>query len=302
MHLKKSFKPELCKELVVISKSNYRRSLLITAAAPLCWSIGGLGIRIVNVSPWAMIFWRGLFMALTILLFLVIRDGKNVIQTFRKMGASGLVIGLFLALTSTFYVLSVSYTSVANALVLQGTSTLFAAIFGWLILRERVRIETWIAIIVTIASVVFMVSGSVTSRKVWGDIFGLITAVVFAGNILAIRANREVEMVPAACLGGFLSAIITFPMMNTFSIMPSDLGILAFLGSFQLGLGFYLFIKGSANLPPAQTALLTLLETVLGPLWVWLILNEMPSMSELIGGTAILITIALHSILTERRR
>jgi drug/metabolite transporter (DMT)-like permease len=290
------------KELVVISKSNYRHSLLITAAAPIFWSVGGLGIRIVSVSPWETIFWRGLFMALTILLFLSIRDGNGVIQTFRKMGVPGLMIGVLLAFTSIFYVLSVSYTSVANALVLQGTSTFFAAILGWLTLHERVRIETWIAITVTIASMAFMFSGSLASGKLWGDIFGLMTAVVFAGNILTIRAYREVDMVPASCLGGLFSAIITFPMMDTFSITLSDLGLLAFLGSFQLGLGCYLFIKGSANLPPAQTALLALLETVLGPLWVWLILNEMPTVSELIGGTAILITLALHSILTERRR
>ena len=280
--------------------SNYNRSLLMTAVAPLCWSIGGLGIRMVNVPPWGIVFWRSMFMGLTILGFLIIRDRKRTFQTFKKIGVPGLAAGAFLAIAFTLYVLAVSYTSVANALVLQGTSSLFAALFGWLILHEYARAKTWTAIIVTMAGVIIMVSDSLATGKFLGDILGLGIAIALAGNIVVVRATREVDMIPAACLGGFFSASIAIPMMNTLTITTHDLGVLAVLGSIQLGLGFCLFTAGSRNLPPAQTGLLTSLDTVLGTLWVWLFIGEQPTIKELIGGAIIIITLTLHTILKRQ--
>ena len=280
--------------------SNYNRSLLMTAVAPLCWSIGGLGIRMVNVPPWGIVFWRSMFMGVTILGFLIIRDRKRTFQTFKKIGVPGLAAGAFLAMAFTLYVLAVSYTSVANALVLQGTSSLFAALFGWLILHEYARAKTWTAIIVTMAGVIIMVSDSLATGKFLGDILGLGIAIALAGNIVVVRATREVDMIPAACLGGFFSASIAIPMMNTLTITTHDLGVLAILGSIQLGLGFCLFTAGSRNLPPAQTGLLTSLDTVLGSLWVWLFIGEQPTIKELIGGAIIIITLTLHTILKRQ--
>ena len=280
--------------------SNYNRSLLMTTVAPLCWSIGGLGIRMVNVLPWGIVFWRSMFMGVTILCFLIIRDRKRTFQTFKKIGVPGLAAGAFLAMAFTLYVLAVSYTSVANALVLQGTSSLFAALFGWLILHEYARAKTWTAIIVTMAGVIIMVSDSLATGKFLGDILGLGIAIALAGNIVVVRATREVDMIPAACLGGFFSASIAIPMMNTLTITTHDLGVLAVLGSIQLGLGFCLFTTGSRNLPPAQTGLLTSLDTVLGTLWVWLFIGEQPTIKELIGGAIIIITLTLHTILKRQ--
>ena len=277
--------------------SSYSRSLLMTAAAAVVWSIGGLGIRIVNVSPWGVVFWRATFMGLTILSFLIIRDRKRAFQTFKKIGTLGLVAGAFLAIASTFYVLSITHTSVANTLVLQGISPLIAALFGWLMLHERVRPETWLAIIISIVGLVIMVSGSLATGEFLGDLFGLVTAIAFAGNIVVVRATRETDLIPAACLGGFLSASIAIPMVNTFTIAAHDLGILAGLGAVQLGLGLCLFVTGSRNLPPAQTGLLTLLEIVLAPLWVWLFIGEQPTLSTLTGGVIIITTLVLHTLL-----
>jgi len=241
-----------------------------------------------------------MFMGVTILCFLIIRDRKRTFQTFKKIGVPGLAAAAFLAMAFTLYVLAVSYTSVANALVLQGTSSLFAALFGWLILHEYARAKTWTAIIVTMAGVIIMVSDSLATGKFLGDILGLGIAIALAGNIVVVRATREVDMIPAACLGGFFSASIAIPMMNTLTITTHDLGVLAILGSIQLGLGFCLFTTGSRNLPPAQTGLLTSLDTVLGTLWVWLFIGEQPNLKELIGGAIIIITLTLHTILKRQ--
>lgn len=191
--------------------SDYSRSLLMTVAAVLCWSIGGLGIRIANVSKWGIIFWRSTFMGLAILSFLIIRDRKDTFQTFKKIGIPGLAAGAFLAIAFTFFVLSISRTSVANTLILQGASSLFAALFGWLILHERVRAKTWLAIIVTMAGVAIMISDSLATGEFLGDVLGLVVGIALASNIVVVRATRDVDIIPAACLGGFFVSSTSHP-------------------------------------------------------------------------------------------
>ncbi|MCK5588674.1 MAG: DMT family transporter [Candidatus Lokiarchaeota archaeon] len=277
---------------------NYRRSFLITAAAPLCWSIGGLGIRSVTTNIWETVFWRALFMGLTVLVFLIAR--RRILQSFKRSGIPGVAAGAFLAMSMIFYVNSLSYTTVANALVLQGTAPLFAAILGWFLLRERISVGTGLAIIVVIIAMVSMVSDSLTAGMWRGDAFALGNAISLASYIIVVRRTREIDLIPAICLSGFISALVALPLMTTFMISEHDLGILSLLGAVQVGLGSCLFVTGSRNLPPAQSGLLTLLETVLGSFWVWIFIGEQPTTIALISGTIIVITLALHTILDSR--
>ncbi len=282
------------------SNSSYRRSILITTAAPLCWSIGGLGIRSVDIHLWGVVFWRALFMGFTVLIFLILRDRKRTLQAFKNSGMPGVAAGAFLAMSMICYVNSLFHTTVANALVLQGTAPLFAAILGWFLLRERISAGTGLAIIVVIIAMVAMVSDSLTAGMWQGDAFALVNAISLASYIIVVRRTREIDLIPAICLAGFISAIVSLPLMTTFMISEHDLGILSLLGAVQVGLGSCLFVTGSRNLPPAQSGLLTLMETVLGSLWVWIFIGEQPTTITLISGTIIVITLALHTILDSR--
>lgn len=284
----------------MLSNSNYRRSLLMTTAAPLCWSIGGLGIRIVTTNIWETVFWRALFMGLTVLIFLILTERKHILQTFKSSGIPGLATGAFLAISMICYVNSLSYTTVANALVLQGTAPLFAAILGWFLLRERISAGTGLAIIVVIVAMVSMVSDSLTAGMWQGDAFALVNAISLASYIIVVRRTREIHLIPAICLAGFISAIVALPMMTTYIISAHDLSILSTLGAVQVGLGSCLFVTGSRNLQPAQSGLLTLLETILGSLWVWIFIGEQPTTIALISGAIIVITLALHTIFEPR--
>jgi drug/metabolite transporter (DMT)-like permease len=279
---------------------NYRRSMLITAAAPLCWSIGGLGIRIVATNVWETVFWRAFFMGLTVLIFLILRDQRRFFTSFKRSGISGVAAGVFLSISMIFYVNSLSYTTVANALVLQGTAPLFAALFGWFLLRERVGIRTGLAIVIVMISMFAMVSDSMVTGTLLGDIFALGNAVSLASYIIVIRRTREIELIPAICLAGFISAMVAFPLMTTYIISAHDLSILFTLGAVQVGLGSCLFVIGSRNLQPAQSGLFTLLETVLGSLWVWIFIGEQPTTIALISGAIIIVTLALHTIFEPR--
>lgn len=279
---------------------NYRRSLLITAAAPLCWSIGGLGIRIVTTNIWETVFWRAFFMGLTVLVFLILRDQRGFLKSFKTSGIPGVAAGVFLAMSMIFYVNSLSYTTVANALVLQGTAPLFAALFGWFLLRERVGVRTGLAVVIVMISMFAMVSDSLVTGTWLGDAFALGNAVSLASYIIVVRRTREIDLIPAICLAGFISAIVAFPLMSTYTISAHDLSILVTLGAVQVGLGSCLFVIGSRNLQPAQSGLLTLLETILGSLWVWIFIGEQPTTIALISGVTIVITLALHTILDSR--
>ncbi len=279
---------------------NYRRSLLITAAAPLCWSIGGLGIRIVTTNIWETVFWRAFFMGLTVLIFLILRDQRRFLKSFKRSGIPGVAAGVFLAMSMIFYVNSLSYTTVANALVLQGTAPLFAALFGLFLLRERVGVRTGLAVVIVMISMLAMVSDSLVTGTLLGDIFALGNAVSLASYIIVVRRTREINLIPAICLAGFISAIVALPLMTTFTISAHDLSILATLGAVQVGLGSCLFVIGSRNLQPAQSGLLTLLETILGSLWVWIFIGEQPTTIALISGVIIVITLALHTIFDSR--
>ncbi|MFX1466027.1 MAG: DMT family transporter [Promethearchaeota archaeon] len=272
----------------------------MTTAAPLCWSIGGLGIRIVTTNIWETVFWRALFMGLTVLIFLILTERKHILQTFKSSGIPGLATGAFLAISMICYVNSLSYTTVANALVLQGTAPLFAAILGWFLLRERISAGTGLAIIVVIVAMVSMVSDSLTAGMWQGDAFALVNAISLASYIIVVRRTREIHLIPAICLAGFISAIVALPMMTTYIISAHDLSILSTLGAVQVGLGSCLFVTGSRNLQPAQSGLLTLLETILGSLWVWIFIGEQPTTIALISGAIIVITLALHTIFEPR--
>jgi drug/metabolite transporter (DMT)-like permease len=278
------------------SNSNYRRSFFIAAAAPLCWSIGGLGIRLVTTTIWETVFWRAFFMGFTVLIFLLLRDRRGFLKSFKISGIPGFAAGTFLAMSMIFYVNSLSYTTVANALVLQGTAPLFAGILGWLLLRERVGVRTTLAILVVMISMFFMVSDSLVAGTWLGDAFALGNAVSLASYIIVVRRTREIDLIPAICLAGFISAMVAFPLMTTYTISAPDLSILATLGAVQVGLGSCLFVVGSRNLQPAQSGLLTLLETILGSLWVWIFISEQPTTIGLISGAIIIITLALHTV------
>lgn len=272
----------------------------MTTAAPLCWSIGGLGIRIVTTNIWETVFWRALFMGLTVLIFLILTERKHILQSFKSSGIPGLAAGAFLAISMICYVNSLSYTTVANALVLQGTAPLFAAILGWFLLRERISAGTGLAIIVVIVAMVSMVSDSLTAGMWEGDAFALVNAISLASYIIVVRRTREIHLIPAICLAGFISAIVALPMMTTYIISAHDLSILSTLGAVQVGLGSCLFVTGSRNLQPAQSGLLTLLETILGSLWVWIFIGEQPTTIAFISGAIIVITLALHTIFEPR--
>ncbi|MCP5152843.1 MAG: DMT family transporter [Ectothiorhodospiraceae bacterium] len=269
--------------------------------AALAWSTGGVLLRAVETDPWSTIFWRSLCAAATLALFVAIRDRRDALRLFLTMGWPGLGMALCSATASSTFVLALQHTTVANVMLLQALAPFLAALLAWVFLRERVAPRTWIAMTVAFAGVGVMVSDSLGRGTLGGDLLGGIVALAFAASTVILRYNRHVRMAPAACLATLIAAGFALSQGASLGIAPRDLGLLAALGVGQLGLGMILYTSGARLVPAAEAALVSNIEVILGPLWVWLAFAENPGLPTIVGGCIILAAIVGHGLGDLRR-
>ncbi len=261
---------------------------LLVAAACLCWSSGGILVRLLDLDGVVIVFWRSVFMALAVGLGLFIAHRRRAPAMVVAVGWPGLLSGLLLSGAFIGYILSLTLTQVANTMTLMCASPLVAAVLARLILNERLSGTTAVAIGVAMAGIAVMFGHGVAAGSVLGDGFALFVALTFGANIVVLRRWRAIDMVPATMIGGVISAAMTAPWAIDVRIDAADLLVLAALGCGQLGLGLFLFVRGSRKLAAAELGLLSLLEVILAPLWVWIGIGETPSPTAMIGGGLVL--------------
>ena len=278
------------------------RGMVLVASAAVAWSTGGLLSRLLEShDSWTTIFWRSASAFAFLLLFMAVRNGRATPRLFRDMGWPGLLVGLFFAGASISLVVALSLTSVAKTLVIMSSTPLLAAIFGRVFLGEAIRPATYATIAAVICGIALMVSGSDEGGSLIGDFFALLIAVTYAGAIVTSRRYQEVSMLPAACLGAAIAMAVAFVFAAPLSVTAHDLPILFLFGAGQLGSGLALFVTGVRLIPAAHSALLAMLEPILGPIWVWLALGEKPAATVLIGGTIVILSVAAKT-LTDLRQ
>lgn len=289
------------------STAQHRRGLMFVFAAGVLWSTVGLGIRLIeDASVWQILFYRSI--SLTLLLYIVIRwrTGQDPFGLVWRAGLAGAIAALSLVFAYSGAIFSMQTTSVANAMLLFATAPFMAAVLGWIVLRERVRGATWVAVLIAIGGIAVMVSDQTGAGTVLGSLAALGSALGFACFTVALRAGKSVEMLPAV----FLSGLFALVMMGSICLFTGDGlilsrydgGIALGMGVFQVGAGLVLFTLGSRSLPAAELALLSLAEVVLGPVWVWLFLGETVGLNTLIGGGILLAAIAGNALSGIRRK
>lgn len=281
-----------------------RTGMLLVFLAALCWSLGGMIARFIETpDPWTMVFWRSLFASSFILCFMLFRDGPaGTMRLFRGMGLPGLAVALCFATVSTAFVIAITYTTIANILLMQAGAPLFAALFGFLALREKISGRTWVAVAAVILGVGIMVSDSLGGDvSPIGDGLALLTVMVFSVATVITRRYAHVRMTPAMCLGTAIAGCFSLTQASAVAVSSSDLGILFAFGAVNLGLGLALFATGARLIPAAYAALLATFETLLGPLWVWLVHVEVPAERTLIGGAVVFVALLFHIAIQFRR-
>jgi drug/metabolite transporter (DMT)-like permease len=281
-----------------------RRGALLVAGAAICWSSGGLITRLVTTSPWTTSLWRSLFASCFLTLVLWMVRGRSIVAQWRDGGRPVLAVAVCMAVSSTCFILSLARTSVANTLILMSTGPYVAGLLGWMLLGERVALRTWLTMGVALAGAVVMVSNSYGRGAMAGDVLAIVMASSFAVATVLVRRHPEIPMAPAAVLATMLTALVALPLADPLSTTTRDLVLLAFFGIGQFGAGFLLFVAGARLIPAAESSLIGMLEIVLGPLWVWLVLNERPGTASLAGGVLILAALLANTLIdlvTPRR-
>jgi drug/metabolite transporter (DMT)-like permease len=291
--------------LPTVSRREERAGFLLVFLSALMWSFGGTFARFIHTGDnWTVIFWRSVWAAAFLLCFMVWRDGwRGTLNLFRGMGLPGLAVAFCFAIASTCFVVALSYTTVANILLMQAGVPLLAALFAWALFRERVSVATWMAIAAVIAGVAIMVSESLDSAvSPIGNGLALLIAVMFSIATVITRRFAHVRMTPATCLGTILAAAFAASQASTFAVSGHDMGFLFAFGVVNLGLGLAFFATGARLIPAAIAALLGTFEPILGPIWVWLIHSEVPSGRTIIGGAVVVTALLVHIGLEFKRQ
>lgn len=283
-----------------------RKGLAMAAAGMVVISPDALLIRLLEVAgTWELAFYRSLFLGLGLTLFLGLRYGRRLPDRFRVLGRGGLVVSLFFAATSIGFAGALTQTTAANALFIIATVPVFGAVFGWLILRERVALRTVAAIALAFGGIAIIFGGALGGGGMLGIAIALGTAACLGMNlVLRRRIDREITL-PALCLAGYIAAAASLPFADPAQVSAQDVGIMAYIGLIMLPIALSLFYGGARYAPAAEVGLIALVETVLGPFWVWLGVGETPTVETLIGGTLVLAAVggnAALAILAQRRR
>lgn len=281
--------------------ADHWRGIILTVTAVLVLSPDALLVRLIDTDPLTLIFWRGALSALAILFFLGCLWGRSTWFNLLRIGRPGLLSSGIAAVGTILFVYALRTTSVANTLVILAATPLFSALLSRLFLGERIARRTWLAIGVGLGGILLLFAGNLGQGTLAGDLCALAAAGCWAGNLVVLRHARSVNMTPAVALGGALAALLALVLgARPLAVAPADFGLLLLLGGLVLPLSFALITLGPRHLPAAEVSLILLLETFLGPLWVWWVLGEVPNPPTIIAGALILGTILLHSLASLR--
>ena len=285
-----------------------RRGLVFVFMAGVLWSTVGLGIRMIDeATVWQILLYRSISLSLFLATVIYLRSGGNLIKVVKAAGLPGCIAGLALVGAYSGGIYGIQSTSVANAMLLFASAPFMAAILGWIFLREIVRKATWVAILFAILGIGIMVQDKTEGGvALLGNLAALGSAFGFAVFTVALRWGRSGDMLPAVFLSGIFAIFITSSICLlsglSFQISVNDTSISMGMGVFQVGAGLVLYTLGSKTLPAAELTLLSLAEVLLGPLWVYLFLNEVATLNTLLGGLVLLLAIAGNAISGARRK
>ena len=261
----------------------------------LSLSFGGLIVKsFEGATLWQILFWRSLFFSLTVLTFLIITYKSKVLKSFYDSGLPGFIGGLILSIGFCGYVFAMYNTTVANTNFIISLQILFLAIFGFFFLKEKINLITLISIILAMSGVVLMVGNSLSPGELSGNLAAFTMPITFAVLIMIVRKFPSVDMVPAQFVAGISSCLIGLSLSPTIMISPHDIFLGFLAGFFQIGFGFIFITIGARTTPSAMVGIIMLSESVLGPIWAFLFVSEIPSLYGLIGGAIILFAVLLQ--------
>jgi drug/metabolite transporter (DMT)-like permease len=271
-----------------------RRGQVFVALAAVAWSSAGVLQRQLTLDTATQVQGRAVFAGAALLAFVALVEHGRVLQAFRSIGLAGVAVALCVAIASGSFIAALNHTSVARVLFILAIAPMLAALLARVTLGEPITRRTVLAMGLALAGVTVML-GAPGEGDLAGDVLAFVTALAFALMIVLTRWRHDVSMAPATCLAQVILIVAFAPFASPGEITSADVGWLAALGIGQIGLGFALLTVGARLIPAAQVGLITLLEVVLGPIWVWLALDERPSTLTLVGGAIVIAAIVIQT-------
>ena len=281
--------------------TDQQKGSLLAFIAVIFITPDSLFIRLSNVDTWGLVFYRGIIPFFTVFFGMLLIYKLNFFKILFTSGYHGLIyVGTF-SVTNVTFVVSIQNTNVANTLVMIATAPMLSAILGAIFLKEPPDKKTWISIIITFLAIIYIFSDSLKLGNFYGDILGFITAIGLAVGAVTIRSAKSKNLVPAAVVGKLLVATFALFFIESFVLENKDLIIVPLMCILCVAIPFVLVTIAPRFIPAAEVNLFFLLETIIGPIWVWLIINEKPSIETLQGGVIIILTIVIHSFLKLKK-
>jgi len=278
-----------------------QKGSLLAFVAVMFITPDSLFIRLTNIETWGMLFYRGAIPFVVVLTGLLFFYKKNFFKALLAVGYPGIFYVLSFSICNITFIISIQNTNVANTLIMIAMAPMISAILGSIFLKETPDKKTWIAIIITFLAVTYIFYDSVQLGNIKGDIFGLITSFGLAVNAILVRYAKNRDLVPSAVIGKLCVALFALFFVESFELIEKDLIIVPLMCIMCVALPFVLVTIAPRFITAAEVNLFFLLEVIIGPIWVWLIIKEQPSMETIQGGVVIILAIAIHSFVSLKK-
>ena len=287
--------------------ADHQKGLLLTTLGVLVLTPDSLLVRLAGLEPFTLLVWRGALQTLGILAILALLHPGQVMTQIRAIGRCGLLLAIVFTGSTLCFILALSHTAVADVLIIVAVAPLVAAVLSRSFLGEGVPLRTWLAIGATLLGIGLLVVEDLGSGSLWGDFAAFCCAICIGASLTITRHGRAVSMVPAMSLAGTLTALVALPLalvLEPGPMIPTGphLVYVVLMGLFVAPISFALITAGPRYLPAAEVGLLMLLETVVGPVWVWLVIGEYPGDLALVGGGIVVAALAGHALAGNRQR
>ena len=283
------------------SLTDQQKGSLLAFVAVMFITPDSLFIRLSNLDTWGLVFYRGIIPFFTVFFGMLLIYKLNFFKILFNSGVHGIIYVATFSITNITFVVSIQNTNVANTLVMIATAPMLSAILGAIFLKEPPDRKTLISIIITFFAIIYIFFDSLKVGNLYGDVLGFITAFGLALGAITIRSAKTKNLVPAAVVGKLFVASFALFFIESFVLIDRDLFIVPLMCILCVAIPFVLVTIAPRFITAAEVNLFFLLETIIGPIWVWVIINEQPSIETLQGGAIIVITLAIHSFLKLRK-
>ncbi len=280
--------------------SDQKKGSLLAFVAVMFITPDSLLIRLSEIETWGMLFYRGAIPFVIVLVGLLLFYRQNFINAFLKVGTVGIFYAISFSICNITFIVSIQNTNVANTLIMIALAPMLSAILGAIFLKEMPSKGTWIAIFITFLAALFIFYDSLQVGNLFGNIMGFVTASGLAVNAVLIRYAKDRDLLPSAVMGKLGVAVFAFFFVENFNLIGTDQIYIPIMCIICVALPFVLVTIAPRFIPAEEVNLFFLLETIIGPIWVWLVVKEQPTLETIIGGAVIIITLGIHSFIKLR--